>query len=119
MLYPLTPCGTYSLVGIRNIVLQNIRIHNSVLPPGVIRCDPEFPCTGMVFDNVVADGWWQHIKASYYIENVFGVVQNSSPSPAFITNEGDGFVYSNRAEIRVQDLVEDLVDLVKGIFGTG
>lgn len=80
------------MVTFRDITLRNVQIYNSLLPPGIIRCNETNPCTGFVFDNVNAHGWWKHLRISYIVENVYGTVSNSSPVPAYITPDGDSYV---------------------------
>lgn len=55
-LYPFIPtCPTQPLVMISNIRLTNVTAFDT-LPlfegPGVILCDPDTPCTNIVFENV-------------------------------------------------------------------
>ena len=87
---------TNNLIDIKGITLNNIQMYDSVLPPGVIRCNSTLPCTGFTFQNVKATGWWSLFHLNYFVDNVHGAVVNSSPAPNFITSEGDGFVSDDR-----------------------
>ena len=74
MTYPIGGCETQPLVTMSNITLNNIRQYGSILPPGIIRCNETNPCTGFVFNNVQATGWWQHLGLGYITEHIDGVV---------------------------------------------
>jgi hypothetical protein len=87
MFYPLSPnCPTNPRVPITDVTIRNFAVTGTLLSPGIIRCNESAPCTGFVFDNVVVDKWdkWPFADG-YKVENVFGVVSNSSPAPAFAT----------------------------------
>lgn len=114
MLYPLVPCGTHSLVTIKDVTVRNFKIHNALLPPGVIRGDPANPATGINFENVQADGWWKYLRLNYFVENTFGVVENSSPAPAFVTPNGDGFVGDDDEFQWVQRIVGAITGIFSG-----
>ena len=73
-----------------NITLTNVTAVNSLLPPGIIRCNETNPCTGFVWDNVQASGWWKFFKLGFITEHVSGTVTNSSPVPAF-DGQGSNF----------------------------
>ena len=89
MLYPLIDCLTNELVTIKDITLNNVQIYDSVLPPGIVRCNETNPCTNMIFQNVnVAGGWWRWIHLGYIVENVYGTVVASEPIPEFINDSG-------------------------------
>ena len=96
MLYPLKPCVTQPLIDIDNVTIRNVQQYGTILPPGVIRCNETNPCTGFVFQNVQAHGWWKIFGLNYITENVRGVVANSKPVPAFIGS--DGLSYVNETE---------------------
>ena len=66
-----------------NITLKNVHQYGTLLPPGIIRCNSTNPCTGFVFDNVKAHGWWRIFGLNYIVENVEGVVTDSKPDPGF------------------------------------
>lgn len=60
MLYPYDPkgeCKTQPLVTMRNITLDKVRIHKSLLFPIIIRCDVKNPCTDINFYDVQVDQW--------------------------------------------------------------
>ena len=67
-----------------NITLRNVQQYGTLLPPGVIRCNSTNPCTGFVFENVRAHGWWRILGLSYIVENVFGIATSSKPDPGFL-----------------------------------
>ena len=115
MFYPLLPCETNNLVGIKDVTLNNIQVHDSLLPPGIIRCNSTLPCTGFVFQNVKASGWWNKLHLNYFTENVHGEIVNSTPAPKFITSEGDGFVSDDRQYLMIQDAVHYIYDLFFGV----
>ena len=94
-------------------------MYDSVLPPGVIRCNSTLPCTGFIFQNVKATGWWSMFHLSYFTENVHGEVVNSSPAPKFISKEGDGYVNDDRQYVLVQAAVEYIHDLFFGQTSSG
>lgn len=90
MLYPLTPCETQPLIHVANITLRNVQQHGTLLPPGIVRCNETNPCTGFVFDNVDADGWWKWLRLGYITENIYGDVSGSRPMPEFLDGEPSG-----------------------------
>ena len=51
------------------------------LPPGVIRCNESNPCTGINFENVNIEGWWEKMEWSFISEYASGLVIRSSPDP--------------------------------------
>ena len=60
MLYPFDKkgtCGTQPRVTLKNITLENIKIHKSLLYPVTIRCNVSNPCTEINFLNVQVDEW--------------------------------------------------------------
>lgn len=62
MLYPFDKkgtCQTQPRVTLKNITLDNIKIHKSFLYPYTIRCNVTNPCTEINFYDVVTDEW-QH-----------------------------------------------------------
>ena len=79
MLYPLEPCDTEPLIKMANVTLSNIEQHNTLLTPGIIRCDATMPCTGFNWYNVTSDGWWNfpHSPLGYISENIHGEVVNA------------------------------------------
>ena len=83
MTYPFGGCATQPMVGLHRITLRNINQHNSLLPPGVIRCNEANPCTDFVFDNVHSSGWWKYLKFNYISQNIEGTIRNSTPRPKF------------------------------------
>lgn len=99
--------------------MRNFEIHNAILPPGVIRCNAANPCTGMVFDNVQADGWWSKLRMNYFVENTHGEVINSKPAPAFVTPEGDGFVGDDDQYEWVQRIVHSITGIFSGKLARG
>ena len=100
------------MVSFNNITLRNVEVYNALLPPGIIRCNETNPCTGFVFDNVNAHGWWKYLRISYIVENVYGTVSNSSPVPAYITPDGDGYV----GDDDLVQIVQMVYDYVKMLF---
>ena len=89
MLFPLVSCPTHDLVTIKDVTLNNIQIHDAILPPGIIRCNETNPCTNMIFQNVNASGsWWRWLHLGYIVENVYGTVVYSDPIPEFINDDG-------------------------------
>jgi len=68
---------------VHNITLRNVQQYGTLLPPGIIRCNSTNPCTGFVFDNVKAHGWWRLFGLNYIVENVEGTVIKSKPDPGF------------------------------------
>lgn len=101
-------------MGIKDVTVRNVEIFDAILPPGVIRCNETIPCTGFVFQNVKAHGWWSWLGLTYFTENVHGVVTDSTPAPKFITSEGDGFVESDSQYVMVRDAVEYIHSLIFG-----
>ena len=88
MFYPFgADCPTQPLVQVSNVTLTNITQQGSILPPGIVRCHETLPCTGFVFDNVKATGWWSILGLGYITENIVGTVTNSEPVPAFGSND--------------------------------
>ena len=51
------------------------------LSPGVIRCNESNPCTGMNFENVNIEGWWEKMEWSFISEYSYGNVINTHPDP--------------------------------------
>jgi len=74
MLYPLTPCETQPLIDMHDITLSNVRSYDSILPPGIIRCNETNVCKNMIFQNVQAKGWWSLFGLNYITDNIEGVV---------------------------------------------
>jgi len=74
MLYPLTPCDTEPLLSMTNITLTNVAQYNTILIPGIIRCDETNPCTGFDWENVTSTGWWdfRFSPLGYISENIEG-----------------------------------------------
>ena len=87
-MYPLVPCETQPLVDVHNITLRNVQQYGTILPPGIIRCNETNLCTGFVFDNVRAHGWWRIFGRNYIVENVIGVSTNTHPDPGFASPDG-------------------------------
>ncbi len=83
MLYPFDKkgtCTTQSLVSLRNITLDNIKIHKSLLYPVTIRCNVSNPCTEINFYNVTTDEWQIGQKDKGYVcEFASGNAKNNSP----------------------------------------
>ena len=83
MLYPLIKeCETQPRITMRNITLRNIHSVGGLLP-GIIRCNETNPCTDFTFDNVKHDGFFSEFKYGFITENVYGIVKDSYPAPAF------------------------------------
>ena len=88
LLYPLKPCDCEPLISMNNVTLTNIHQYNTLLTPGIIRCDKTNPCTGMNWSNVTSDGWWNKsfmkiFRLGYISENIVGEVENVKPNPGF------------------------------------
>ena len=68
-----------------DITLKDITQKNTLLLPGIIRCDKTNPCTGFDWDNVTSDGWWnfKFSPLGYISENINGKLSNVSPNPGF------------------------------------
>lgn len=84
MFYPLTGCETEPLISMNNITLNNIRSYNSLLPPGIIRCNSTNECKNFVWNNVHATsifGWWEFLGLNFITEHVHGDVRDSTPEP--------------------------------------
>lgn len=74
-----------------NITLNNVRQFDSILPPGIIRCNETNECTGFVWNNVHATGlggWWEFLGLGFISEHVHGTVADSTPDPRL-----DGLVH--------------------------
>lgn len=117
MLYPLNDCATVPVVTIKDIKLYNVNVYNSVLPPGIMRCNETNPCTGFVWENVQAHGWWHKLGIGYMTENVYGEVRNSKPVPQIITAEGDGYVGNDDLPNLVDLVWHKIVGAITGTFG--
>ena len=83
MLYPFDPkgtCFTQPLIDVRNITLENITVHDSLLTPILLRCNISNPCSGILFKNVKADKWriGDH-KKGFICENVEGIQEGGFP----------------------------------------
>lgn len=70
MLYPFDKhgtCTTQPRVTLRNITLDDISIHESLLYPVTIRCNVTNPCKDINFINVKTDGWRIGQKKNGYV----------------------------------------------------
>jgi polygalacturonase len=87
ILYPLgggdATCATQPLITVKNIELHNVTTYGSLFPPGIIRCDPTWPCTGFVWDNVHTHSLWKLLGFGFITENTDGTVTHSRPVPHF------------------------------------
>ena len=84
MLYPLGGCETQPLINMNNITLDNVRMYDALLPPGVVRCNETNECNGFIWNNVHVTsygGWWEFLGLGFMSEHVHGVVTDSSPDP--------------------------------------
>lgn len=84
MFYPFGGCATDPLISMNNITLNNIQNYDTILPPGIIRCNETNECTGFVWNNVhstALGGWWEKLGLGYITDHVHGEVTNSSPNP--------------------------------------
>ena len=80
MLYPLGPCTTQPRVTFRNITLEDVKIHKSLLYPYTIRCNVSNPCTDINFYNVQTDSWRIGLKQKGYVcEYAMGHMKNTIP----------------------------------------
>lgn len=93
MLYPFDPkgtCSTQPRVSIKNILLKNVVIHNSLLFPIVMRCNETNPCLNVTFDNVQARRWVIGNKSKGYVcENVQGQEIYSFPKLDCLSSKSD------------------------------
>jgi hypothetical protein len=84
--YPLanTTCPTQPLVPVTNLVLRNVSMTDSLLSPGLLRCNASGPCTGWVFENVTATSLtnWP-VGSGYLCAELYGTATNSFPAPTF------------------------------------
>jgi hypothetical protein len=83
MTYPFGGCETQPLISLTDITLTNVQQYNTILPPGVVRCNETNVCTGFEFNNVNADGWWSKLGLGYITDYIEGTVTDSSPAPDF------------------------------------
>ena len=85
ILYPLKPCDCEPLVSMSNISLSNVQQHNTILPPGIVRCDETNPCSGFDWTNVTSDGWWNFpfSPLGFISDNIEGKLVNVAPRPGF------------------------------------
>lgn len=70
MLYPFDKhgtCTTQPLITLRNITLEDITIHDSLLYPIILRCNVSNPCTDINFINVRTDKWSIGQKKNGYV----------------------------------------------------
>ena len=84
MTYPFGGCETNPRIAMNNITLNNIRQYDSLLPPGIIRCNETAECHGFVWNNVHATGlggWWEFLGLNFISEHVHGEVTDSTPNP--------------------------------------
>lgn len=83
MLYPFDKkgtCSTQPRVTLRNITLENVKIHNSLLYPYTIRCNVTNPCRDINFYDVVTDKWQIGQKDTGYVcEYVMGKTRGTYP----------------------------------------
>lgn len=98
-----------------NITLRNIQQYGTLLPPGIIRCNSTNPCTGFVFENVRAHGWWRLFGLNYIVESVEGVVTDSKPDPGFsnslqTTNAAKRFDLTTFAAEKVYPLFASVIE---------
>ena len=115
MFYPFGGCETDPLISMTNITLNNVRQYDSILPPGIIRCNETNSCTGFVWNNVHATGyagWWEFLGIGFITENVFGEVRDSVPDPHF-----DGGVHNiNPSRLAKRFLKKEAFKLVKKLI---
>ena len=67
----------------KNIELHNVTTYGGLFPAGIIRCDPTWPCTGFVWDNVHHHSFWRLLGYGFITENTEGTVTDSRPIPHF------------------------------------
>ena len=113
MLYPLSPCETQPLIKMERITLDNIQQSGNVLPPGVIRCNETNPCTDFTFNNVNDKSIWTRLNFNYIVENVEGIVSNSSPIPAFTNLVADQ--EDRQVQAFVSKWFQSVEETVKGV----
>eukprot|EP01116_Phalansterium_solitarium_P003427 TRINITY_DN14251_c0_g1_i1.p1 TRINITY_DN14251_c0_g1~~TRINITY_DN14251_c0_g1_i1.p1 ORF type:complete len:447 (+),score=149.96 TRINITY_DN14251_c0_g1_i1:347-1687(+) len=88
MFYPIDPnCPTQPRVTVRNITLRNVTVHNSLLFPGILRCNETNPCTGIDFDGVTFADWVVEPSQDYICENVQGQATASNPVPSCLFSQ--------------------------------
>ena len=64
----------------RNITVEDVRIHNSFFYPYTIRCNASNPCRDINFYNVQTDSWKIGQKQTGYLcEYVIGKGRNNLP----------------------------------------
>lgn len=84
--YPLNrTCATNPLITMQNIKLQDIKITNTLLLPGVILCDPANPCKNIVFDNVSSEGGLELVQKTWECHNVEGTITGGTNNPSCFT----------------------------------
>jgi hypothetical protein len=85
MLYPYGPyCPTEPKITIKNIILEDIKITNSINPySGVVRCNETNPCNSIYFTDVNVSTLTKN--KGYLCENVKVVSHNCDPIPCKYT----------------------------------
>ena len=107
MFYPFGDCATQPLISLNNITLDNIRQYDSILPPGIIRCDETNPCSGFIWSNVHSTAyadWWKFLGLGYISENVIGTVTDSLPDPKL-----DGGVHDLKVSWLAKKLIKKFI----------
>ena len=83
MFYPFDPkgtCFTQPLIDVRNITLENVTVHKSLLFPIIVRCNSTNPCSDINFIDVRADQWRiGKADKGYVCENVKGKQEGGHP----------------------------------------
>jgi hypothetical protein len=82
MIYPLnSDCPTNPRVAMRDITFEHVTITNTLLSPGILRCNASNPCTNIVLRDVhVSGNDWP--VTGYICEHVQGTVVDSAPVPS-------------------------------------
>lgn len=86
-------------------------MHNSLLPPGIIRCNETVPCSGFVWNNVQSTsfhGLWEFLGLGFISEHVNGVVTNSNPVPV-LDGGIHNFEWHKFVKKEIKRLIKDLV----------
>ncbi len=74
----------------RNITIEDVRVHSSFFFPYTIRCNVTNPCTDINFYNVRTDHWLVGQKSTGYIcEYAMGKGRNNVPKIHCLDDDGE------------------------------
>eukprot|EP00698_Gefionella_okellyi_P003151 TRINITY_DN12947_c0_g1_i1.p1 TRINITY_DN12947_c0_g1~~TRINITY_DN12947_c0_g1_i1.p1 ORF type:complete len:467 (-),score=99.21 TRINITY_DN12947_c0_g1_i1:98-1498(-) len=91
MFYPIEPiCATQPRIAINNIILRNITVVDSLLPPGILRCNDTRPCENFIFDGVHVAGSLVDDGKNFICENVQLKTTDSHPVPQCVNTAQQG-----------------------------